>query len=335
MTPTAPVARTPETALEIAEEWHDPTGRRLRAAAAVRDDDRVALRALLEAYLFTYSRSRGRVSEHTLRSYRRGMNDLLDWCNTRALKAHHITREDARLYALHLEERGSRARGPLKPASVNARLAAARSFIQALIWAGLVEADPFARLSVRDPIPVYEKREPFTVGELSKLLDVATARERAILLLGADAGLRISEVTGLTWGGVQLDRRRLVVASGKGGKRRTVGLTPGCAEALTALQVPGDTPEAAPVFGISRRRIAAVLVSLCRRAGVPYRSFHSLRHSAGTRMYEATRDVLMVARHLGHAHVETARIYAHLAETDYIEAVERMAAEPEADRPHR
>ena len=53
-------------------------------------------------------------------------------------------------------------------------------------------------------------------------------------------------------------------------------------------------------------------------------TIHSLRHSAGTRLYEATRDIQVIARHLRHAQVQTASIYAHLADKDYHAAVDKL-----------
>lgn len=49
---------------------------------------------------------------------------------------------------------------------------------------------------------------------------------------------------------------------------------------------------------------------LAAEAGVAERGLHSLRHTAGTRLYGQTHDLLQVAAQLGHAHVETSRTYA-------------------------
>jgi len=58
---------------------------------------------------------------------------------------------------------------------------------------------------------------------------------------------------------------------------------------------------------------------------VPRYGYHALRHSAGTRLYEATHDLHVTARHLRHASLDTARIYAHLADADYRSAVAQLA----------
>ena len=61
---------------------------------------------------------------------------------------------------------------------------------------------------------------------------------------------------------------------------------------------------------------------LCALAGVTYMGTHSLRHQAGTRLYRQTNDLEMVARHLGHSELETARIYAKWSDKRLAESVD-------------
>jgi len=306
--------RTPATALEEAENWAtlSDEARKRRAAEAIRDGDGDTLQGLLRAHLLTFGKKGLRVSPCTLVAYRRGLVTLLGFCDAQGLKAHQFTRQEALRYTRHLEAAG------LKPASVNQKLAAARAFVQALLWAGLLSADPFARVSVPDPVPDTEKRHPYPVAELAVLLGEAAPRERALVLLGADGGLRVAEVAALTWADVDLAGATVVVQHGKGRKRRTVAITGRTVEALAALR---PTEATGPVFGVTIRRLQAILEALCRRAGVKHLGFHSLRHSCGTRLYGATHDLKVVARHLGHATTRPTELYAHLADEDYRRAV--------------
>lgn len=58
-------------------------------------------------------------------------------------------------------------------------------------------------------------------------------------------------------------------------------------------------------------RIEAVLRRLCARAGVEYdkRVVHGLRRTAGTRMYEETKDLLEPRDFLGHRNAVTTEVY--------------------------
>jgi integrase/recombinase XerC len=280
----------------------------------VRDGDRAELASLLASYQLTF-RKRGKpVSEHTLAAYRRGLDALLEFCSSQGLMVHQLRHQEAQRYTRHLEASG------LAPASINQRLAAARAVMRALEWAGLVDRDPFARVSVADTDP-REKVQPFSRDEVRALLDVADARLTAIVLLGAHCGLRVTEMAGLEWPDLDLAVGTLTVRQGKGRKRRSLDLTPQAVEALRTLRTPAST---GPVFGVSTRRLQDAFTRLCRRAGVEGKGVHALRHTCGTELYRLTRDLKLVARHLGHSSTRPTEIYAHLASEDYSAGVRAL-----------
>jgi len=327
VTATKLAIRRPTTALESSRSWQNPADRKRRAAQALRDRDHATLADLFVAYL---TRTRGTPpSRHTVVAYTRGMEDLLAWCeagHAEGRLAHQLTREDAEAYRLWLTQAGGRGGAPLKPASANARLAAARQFTEALLWADLVTATPFGGLKgVRDPQDPASKRDPFEAEELARLLAAAEAdpRRRVLVLLGADGGLRLAEAAGLTWVNVNLATLKAWVL-GKGAKERCIGLTPRLAQALADLG-PGEPGQ--KVLGVNPRRVQAIFARLCERAGVDRRGthttrgYHALRHSCATRMYRETGDLGLVARHLGHASTDTTRTYARMDEARYAEAV--------------
>lgn len=309
--------RAAVTALDRAEDWAalSDNERRLRAAAAIRDGDRDELHALLESYLLTFGKKGLRASLHTLRSYHRGLVTLLDFCDTHGLKVHHFTRQEALRYARALEAEG------LAPASVNNRLSGARAFARALMWVRLLDGDPFSHVSVADPVPPSEKCRPYSREEVAELLRFADDRERVVVLLASDTGLRVSEAAALLWEDVDLRARRLVVQRGKGGRRRTVRLTVRAADALRWIRTRGAR---GAVLGVTGRRIQAIFAALCRRAGVERRGYHALRHSCGTRLYRATKDLKVTAKHLGHTTTRPTEIYTHIADSDYERAVDRL-----------
>lgn len=97
----------------------------------------------------------------------------------------------------------------------------------------------------------YQRREMpyYTFEQLDNLIRIARGlkpRHLAMVVLGADAGLRAGEMVALTWDKVDLERRVVIVGrsetkgveSGTKGKRsRTVPLTSRAVEALTRLKV--------------------------------------------------------------------------------------------------
>ncbi len=306
-------------ALNRAESWAglpaDALKRRAARAANARDLEE--LWGLTEAYLFLHGSKGARASRHTLRTYRRGIEDLLaGWPHENLLRP---SRDAGVLYIRRLESTPQHGGTRPKPSTLQVKLAAARTLYRALRWAGVTEARPFENVRVaKDPTPPWEKRRPYRDGEVERLLELAEPAERVVVLLGAHAGLRISEMTALRWRDLDVDKGELRVASGKGGKAGRVRMTRRLRTALDELRALGSgpkrqrDPELVLPWGTdrTRRRFRA----LCPRAGVDYDSagVHGLRHGAGTRYYRQTGDLGRVAAHLRHADIQTTRIYAKI-----------------------
>jgi integrase len=76
-----------------------------------------------------------------------------------------------------------------------------------------------------------------------------------------------------------------------------------------------------------RRR---VLVPLAEEAGVPWMGFHTLRHTAATRLFAAGRNAVQVQRWLGHHSAAfTLSIYVHLLDDDLGEALPSLQGSAE------
>jgi integrase/recombinase XerC len=194
------------------------------AAEAARDRDAQALWALLEAHLTLHGSAGSRVSRHTLEAYRRGLNDLLKaWQGENLLRPR---RNAGVLYVRELE-------GRLKPASVGVKLAAAKALYAALRWSGATDTAPFADVRAAvDKTPAWEKRDAYTRTEVHWLERTSEGYTLYIVLLGAHAGLRVSEMTALRWEDIDLSNGTLKVVAGKGGKTARVNLSSTLVEAL-------------------------------------------------------------------------------------------------------
>ena len=289
----------------------DPAERRRRAVVAARDYDLEGLWVVVEARLVLQGRAGARVSPRTLESYRQGLSALLRWAQPAGVSLLRPRPDEGSAYARWLEGQ------QYSPSTVNVRLAAARSVYAALRWAGATEASPFSDVrGASDPTPRWEKRAPYTNAEIDTLLNHADPQERVYVLLGADCGLRNSEMSSLRRENVHLggEQPRITVL-GKGGRRQSVGLSRRAEQALQLWLT--ATPDFGPwVLRLrSRSGIRDSLIRLCRRANVRYegREVHGLRHTAGTRTYSETTDLLAVRDHLRHASTETSEIYVQYA----------------------
>lgn len=310
---------------------------RRHAVRAANGRDADALWELIEAHLALRGSSGIATSRHTMRAYRRGLDELLlMWQGENLLRP---GRDAGTLYVQRLlagdrqellahdpprAKRGRRVKdGPLSRATVSLRVAAGRALYDALAWSGATDADPFrdvrlgrtgSRLDNASTSHVYTERE------LVELLAVTKDEQDAlIVLLGSHAGLRVSEMLNLEWSAVDLANGELLVLGGKGGKTAAVLLSPRLAAVLSscksrtssASEEQMRTPMTTHVLRLrSQYGVYNRLRGLCNRAGVDFKGVHALRHAAGTKLYSQTGDLGQVQDHLRHATLDMARRYA-------------------------
>lgn len=214
---------------------------------------------------------------------------------------------------------------------------ALRSFYQWAVETGVRADDPSAKLRpVRVPASAPHPT-PDDVWTLAML--VATDRDQLMLLLGAHAGLRRTEIATLRWSDWRGGQLHVV---GKGGKARPIGIpvSPQLGDALTlerARRQLGQAgtgwrhqpdPESPWVFpGRDGGHLAPETVGdvLSRLLG-PGWSAHSLRHRFATRAYAGQRDLLTVQKLLGHASPTTTARYAEPPADAAVAAVLAAAA---------
>lgn len=271
-----------------------------RASLAANERNTEELWNLTEAFLVAKGGARSKLSPHTVRNYWRGVKDLVEaWQSENLLRP---TRNAPDLYVTMLDER-------LKPGTIRVKIAAARALYKALRWANATEARPFEDLDLpTDPTPAWEKREPYTDEEIQRLLEKAGPVNRAIILLGAHAGLRAAEIVDLQWSDLDLDAATLRVRDGKGGKAGTVSLSASTVQALRALEESADGSGVLP-FGTTqsayeRLRRLAYRAKLGKGKGL-----HALRHYCGTRI-ASELGLEAAQQHLRHSNMATTQVYA-------------------------
>lgn len=304
------------------------------AAQAVQARDHEALWALAEAYAQTKGRRGVRMSAHTLRSYRRGVLDILTlWQDRNLLRPGRDAGvnlvQDLRagivapLAELERERQREGAVGAprklegLSDGSIAVRLAAGRLLYNALRWAGLEVQNPFEGVSVgkiKSRLELSLTDAHYTESELSRLLDSARdSEDRLILYLGAHGGLRVSEMLRLTWQDVLWEQGELRIREGKGRKTALVAMSAALEAALRErqqerLMQPQHHPRVLNLTtqsGVFNR-----LKQLCKLAQVPFKGVHGLRHSAGSWILAETGRIDRVQEHLRHETLEMARHYA-------------------------
>jgi integrase/recombinase XerC len=291
---------------------------RVKAVTAARDKDAGTLWDLTLACLSSETSAGVRLSPHTLRAYRKGVEVLIDHATNNAWNLLHPGRRQPGLYVGSLMALG------LKPATVQARVAAASALYRALRWAGATDSDPFADVKrPRDGTRGVVKNPPYRADFVQAMLAEADVQEQVLLLLLTHAGLRIAEALAVEWAHVDLTRKRLLVAHGKGDKARVVPLSARLREALIVLR--GESVGTGRLLSIKAYSTAYErLQRLALKCGREheFRGFHAGRKYAGTQLYAAVKDFTRVASFLGHEQVDTTRRYVELPEDDLESVVE-------------
>ena len=217
----------------------------------------------------------------------------------------------------------------LAPATVARRIAALRSFYRHLLLLGTRDDNPAAELAP----PRRQRKLPRTLspGEAERLVEAAAGttpralRDSAIVELLYGAGLRVSELTALDRGSVDLDAR-LLRCTGKGGKERVVPIGRQATEALRRYQARGrpylDRRHRPELFlnakggPLTRAGVFLILRKIAAKAGLePERVHpHLLRHSFATHLLEGGADLRSVQEMLGHADLATTELYTHVSD---------------------
>jgi integrase/recombinase XerC len=209
----------------------------------------------------------------------------------------------------------------LSPTSLQRRLSALRSFFKHLVGRGQLPGNPAQGL--RAPKAARKLPQVLDPDETAQLVEVATdtplgRRDRAMLELFYSSGLRLAELTGLRWTGIDLDEG-LVHVIGKGNKARVVPVGSHARAALAAWRADTPATPASPVFPgrgdapISPRAVQLRLRAAARAQGVWKRVHpHLLRHSFASHVLESSGDLRGVQELLGHADIATTQIYTHL-----------------------
>jgi integrase len=131
--------------------------------------------------------------------------------------------------------------------------------------------------------------------------------------LAIETGMRRSELLGLSWDNVDLERRTAFLPITKNGDSRGVPLS---SRATAVLREMPDSPSGR-VFGeLTRDALKQSFNRAARRAGITGLRVHDLRHEATSRFFEKGLNVMEVAAVTGHKTLQMLKRYTHLSATD-------------------
>lgn len=290
-------------------------------------------------------------STATVRAYQIGVADFREWferTSGQAFTPALITALDVKAWRAHLTD----ARR-LAAATVNNYLAGVRAFCGWAVEAGEAEHNPAAGIKGLKQVPEAPKwltkqaqykllrtceqqvqlGDVRTGGDMTQPGAIWPRRDRAIVVLLLNAGLRLAEAAALRLDDLEIKPRsgKVTVRRGKGRKKRTVRLN---ADARKALQDwldvrPQATSEA--VFlsqkggRLRARSISGRVTALGDLAGLEHLTPHMLRHSLAKNMVDAGVPLDRVAKALGHSNLDTTKRYTTPSEQDMQNEMEKVS----------
>jgi len=194
-----------------------------------------------------------------------------------------------------------------------------RSFFAYLEERELIAVNPVRYLKAPRQ-PRRERQVPST-EHLQRLVSAPTTslRDRALILLLLDCGLRISEALGLQLAELSLDDGEVTVI-GKGDKQRSVPLSEETKEVI-AEHLLTLAPDSTWLFPgrhganhMTPNYADELFARLCKQAGVPKTTPHQLRHFFASVMIKDGANLPVVSRLLGHRDIKTTMTYVHIDE---------------------
>ena len=280
-------------------------------------------------------------SRHTIQGYVSDVRLFARWFHQRRGESNviqDVLPVDIQAYRDHLIDILRR-----KPATTNRHIQSLRRFFRfAQREAGLKSNPAEGIRTVRE----QKRLRPLslTQDETQQMLSAAGRsaygngpRNYAILQLFLQSGLRVSELTSLVGGDVEIGPRggSVSVRSGKGIRSRVVPLNAPCRRGLLRYFDIRDVPAPSePVFlsnrakAISARSVQYVVESCAKSAGIDRLKVgaHSLRHTFATRYLDANPgDLVSLAALLSHESIETTAIYVRPSADDLAASIKRAA----------
>jgi integrase/recombinase XerD len=162
----------------------------------------------------------------------------------------------------------------------------------------------------------------FSTEEIKRLLKAPTVlRDRILLGIIYDTGLRISEAASLLIEDVDLDRKQLFVRQSKSKKDRNIPISSHMVRGISNyLKI--DRPRKflfersnqQKGIPLSHTRIRGIMKDAMKVAGINKKAcVHTLRHTYATHQLETGQTIYGVKHLLGHADIKNTEIYLHLA----------------------
>ncbi len=280
----------------------------------------------LKQHFESYNKSENK-SERTVEWYNEALSQFQKWLLDQKIptKLQAIGEDEVRDFIVYLRDQKIHGHS-LSTSTISNRVRALRAFFAWLKESGYTKTHRL--LDLKPPVIPEGVIEPLTPVEVDSIFSCMNqnsalgARNRAIVSLFLDTGLRLSELANLKEPDVHLDQRYVKVL-GKGRKERIVPLGTTCQQTLLHYYHhfrPAPANSNIDCFfldfdgyPLSPRGLASLIVRLSITSGVKRLHPHLFRHTYATRFLINGGDVFLLKQNLGHSTLAMVEHYRHIA----------------------
>lgn len=272
--------------------------------------------------------SHGHPTADTLNSYRKNIDAFIRWCINK--QRHPMSMQDyqIRIYREELVQAG------YKPSTIGLHISAVRSFYMVAEKLHFIQENPCADIHTEAPFSYDNQFDFFTPQEEAEIIEafeqtenpVARTRDLAMLYLMCVEGLRKVEVHRMNDEDINLETG-IIVIHGKG-HNGVIYPSPDTMERikdyLKVRGIPVKDGLMTPTFislsnqskgkRVSRRGIESIMNRVLTISGHKKKGAccHVFRHSCGTNLYAATKDLRVVQETLRQRDPKVTARYAHV-----------------------
>ena len=268
----------------------------------------------------------GELAKTTIANYRKRMDDFVDYVGSDKLM-NTVKRSNALGFRALIAKRASNATG-------NIAMKIMSSIFSSAMNEGVIVGNPFAKMNKLSSDSITKKH--FTLAQVKRLLSVADEEWRSMILFGLYTAQRLSDISSLTWGQIDFERKEILFTTEKTGRNMAIpahdalwshvkSLKRGLPESPLhprAFKMKRETGVAGISRGFRHVMVKSGLVASYEHQRerteegdtskrVNELSFHSLRHAAATWLRDVGVSESIAMEIVGHDSKSVDRAYVH------------------------